>query len=119
MNGTTRVLLIAVTLFATSIGPRRSQAETPVAGDSLPQVSANDNSVPGGRLARGVLHLALVAQRGLFYPDGPGTLGLPIEALGEEGKPLQVPGPFLRVPLGTRVDATIRNDLNHELTIRG
>ncbi len=84
----------------------------------LPAVAANDNTVAGGRLERGVLHLSLVARRGLFYPDGPGTIGLPIEAFGEVGKPLQIPGPFVHVPVGTTLDVTVRNDLNHELTVR-
>jgi FtsP/CotA-like multicopper oxidase with cupredoxin domain len=83
------------------------------------QIAANDNTVGAGRLDRGVLHIALVARRGLWYPDGPGTIGLPIEAFGESGKPLSIPGPLLRVPIGTRVVATVRNELSHDLTVRG
>ncbi len=85
----------------------------------LPQIVANDNTKAAGRLQRGVLHIGLVAKRGLWYPDGPGTVGLPIEAFGESGKPLRIPGPLLHVPLGTRVVATVRNELSHDLTVRG
>jgi FtsP/CotA-like multicopper oxidase with cupredoxin domain len=85
----------------------------------LPNVVANDNTLAGGRLSSGTLHLDLVARRGLWYPDGPGTLGLPIEAFGEAGGPLRIPGPLLRAPLGTHVVATIHNELSHDLTIRG
>ena len=88
-------------------------------GVKLADVAANDNTVAGGRLTGGVLRIALVAARGLWYPDGLGTIGLPIEAFGEAGKPLQIPGPLVRVARGTRVIATIRNDLAHDLTIRG
>ncbi len=85
----------------------------------LPQIAANDNTKAAGRLERGVLRVGLVAQRGLWYPDGPGTIGLPIEAFGEAGEPLLIPGPLLRVPLGTRIVATVHNDLSHDLTVRG
>jgi FtsP/CotA-like multicopper oxidase with cupredoxin domain len=85
----------------------------------LADIAANDNTVGGGSLSGGTLHLALVARRGSWYPDGPDTVGLPIEAFGEVGKPLQIPGPLIRAPLGTHVVATIRNELGHELTIYG
>ena len=86
---------------------------------SLEPIAANDNHQPGGTLAQGRLHLALVARRGRWYPDGPRTLGLPIDAFGEVGRQLSIPGPLLRAPLGTRVEATVRNDLSHDLTIHG
>jgi FtsP/CotA-like multicopper oxidase with cupredoxin domain len=85
----------------------------------LANIAANDNTVAGGSLIAGTLHLALVARRGRWYPDGPSTVGLPIEAFGEVGKPLQIPGPLIRAPLGTHVVVTIHNDLDHTLTIRG
>ncbi len=85
----------------------------------LPAIAANDNTVAAGGVVRGTLRLALVARRGLWYPDGPRAIGLPIEAFGVAGEPLRIPGPLLRAPLGTRVVATVRNDLGHDLTIRG
>jgi FtsP/CotA-like multicopper oxidase with cupredoxin domain len=48
---------------------------------------------------------------GRWYPDGPGTLGVPIAAFGEVGKPLQFPGPLVRVPAGTTVSISLRNAL--------
>jgi manganese oxidase len=121
MNGSLRTFYIALALCGVAAIPTASAAATPPAHNSttLPNVAANDNTVSGGRLEGGVLHISLVARRGLFYPDGPGTIGLPIEAFGEVGKPLQIPGPFVRVPVGTRVDATMRNELDHALTVRG
>ena len=102
-------------------GPPAEASQSPraLSPPPLADIAANDNTVAGGRLSHGTLHLAFVARRGRWYPDGPGTLGLPIEAFGELGKPLQIPGPFVRAPLGTHVVATIRNDLGHALTIRG
>ena len=42
-----------------------------------------------------------------------------MRAFAEEGKPLQIPGPLLRVPAGTTVHAFIRNSLDSTLVIRG
>jgi FtsP/CotA-like multicopper oxidase with cupredoxin domain len=86
---------------------------------ALPAIAANDNTVAGGHIEGRTVHLDLVARRGLWYPDGPGTLGLPIEAFGEATGPLRIPGPLLRAQLGTRVVATVHNELSHDLTIRG
>ena len=120
MNGTIRKAFVVLAACAAYAIPIRTSAGPPAGSKfSLPAVAANDNTLAGGKLERGVLRLSLVARRGLFYPDGPGTMGLPIEAFGEVGKPLQIPGPFLHVSVGTRIDATIRNELDHELTVRG
>jgi manganese oxidase len=121
MNGRIGVFFTGLVLCAAVVStpPVRATMAAPAAAPALSAVAANDNTVAAGHLQRGVLHLSLVARRGLFYPDGPGTIGLPIEAFGEVGKPLRIPGPFVHVPVGTRVDATLRNDLSHPLTVRG
>jgi FtsP/CotA-like multicopper oxidase with cupredoxin domain len=126
MKRTMRSLFVAgmaLLLFSGRLSPAPVVAApvvaAPVAANASPVIAANDNTVAGGRLERGVFHIALVARRGLWYPDGPGTIGLPIEAFGEAGGPLRIPGPLVRVPLGTRVVASVRNGLSHELTVRG
>jgi FtsP/CotA-like multicopper oxidase with cupredoxin domain len=49
--------------------------------------------------------------------DGPGIL---MQAFAEAGKPLQVPGPLVRVVEGTLVHATVRNTLSDStLVLRG
>ena len=85
----------------------------------LPAIRANENTLPAGTLSGGVLHLSLVAERGRFFPDGPGRIGLPVEAFAEAGKAPSVPGPFVRVPVGTRVVVSVRNALGHPLFVRG
>lgn len=102
-----------------SAAARAAALQSASASGSMPGIASNDNSVAGGHLEHGELHLALVARRGLWYPDGPGTIGLPIEAFGEAGGALSIPGPLVRVPVGTSIVASIRNDLAHDLTIRG
>jgi manganese oxidase len=102
-------------------GAAASVQKTVTAGTfgRLDDIASNDSVISGGTRTGNVLHIALVARWGLWYPDGPGTIGLPIEAFGEAGRPLQLPGPLIRAPLGTRVVASIRNELAHDLTVRG
>lgn len=78
----------------------------------LSSIQANDNRAAAGTLANKTLHLSLDARAGYWSPDGPGKPGVPVEAFGEAGKPLQIPGPLVRVPAGTLVVASIRNSLS-------
>ncbi|MBC5799573.1 MAG: multicopper oxidase domain-containing protein [Candidatus Eremiobacteraeota bacterium] len=109
-------LLVACWLATTAGVAVTARANVPA---PLADIASNDNTAGAGLLNHGTLHIALVARRGLWYPDGPGTIGLPIEAFGEAGRPLRIPGPLVRAPLGTHVVASIRNDLTHDLTVRG
>ena len=71
-----------------------------------------------GRLRNGVLTLHLVATSARWHPaadDGP---AVEVPAFAEEGKAPSVPGPLVRVPLGTRVEATVRNTLADTLVLR-
>ncbi|HEY1655983.1 MAG TPA: multicopper oxidase domain-containing protein [Candidatus Tumulicola sp.] len=115
------VLASAALLFtgAAALGSSASQQTAALKAPAVQEIAANDNTRPAGVLHNGTLRLTLVARRGLWHPDGPHTTGLPVEAFGETGKPLQVPGPFVRVPGGTRVVLTLRNDLGHKLNVRG
>jgi len=74
-------------------------------------ILANDNRVPAGALSHGVLRIALDARNGLWYPDGPNGADLPVEAFGESGRAPQIPGPLIRVPVGTEIVARIRNSM--------
>jgi FtsP/CotA-like multicopper oxidase with cupredoxin domain len=80
-------------------------------------ITANDNRVPAGSVLAATVRIALTARMGLWYPDGPGTRGIPIAAFGEIGKPLQFPGPLLRVPAGTTVELSVRNALPDKRTL--
>lgn len=71
----------------------------------------NDNRVAAGTLLDGILTVALVATRAMWYPNGDSLTGLPVAAFAEEGKAPLVPGPLLRVPRGTRIRASVRNAL--------
>src|SRR4051812_10754446 len=80
-------------------------------------VTPNDNRRPAGRLADGVLTIELEARRGAWFPEGPAGRSVEVAAWSEPGKPLLNPGPLVRVPLGTRVRATLRNTLERPLRV--
>ena len=61
----------------------------------------------------------LRAAAGDWRPEGDGGPTLRIEALGEEGKPLMVPAPLLRVVEGTTLVVSVRNDLTSPLRVHG
>ena len=81
-------------------------------------IVANDNRVPAGRRTGSVVALTLVAGVGRWKPDRH-DVEIPIEAFGECGKSLQIPGPTIRVPARTQMIVTIRNPLDRPLELHG
>jgi FtsP/CotA-like multicopper oxidase with cupredoxin domain len=100
-----RLLLVLATASLVAPGISLAQASA----DAVPRISINDNRTAGGMLREGVLTIKLQVQRGMWHPDRDDGPGIPVLAFGEEGKPLQIPGPLIRVPAGTEIRATIRN----------
>src|SRR5215207_9528581 len=101
--------------------PAAAQAPAAVVAAALhpgDDIALNDNRRPAGELRGGVLTLRLIAREGTWYPEGPES-GRPVAAWGEEGRPLQNPGPLIRVPAGTEVRASVRNSLARPLTVFG
>src|SRR6476619_4422063 len=76
------------------------------------RIETSDNRQPAGRLEGGVLTVRLEARNGVWFPEGPSRYGVPVAAFAEEGKPLQNPGPLIRVKAGTEVRAVVRNSLD-------
>ena len=100
--------MVAAALFATAPTP----APAPLSpGHELPIVEANDNRAPAGTLADGVLTLRLVVAMARWYPNQPGGPFTEVPVFAEEGKAPQVPGPLIRVPVGTEIRVTVRNAL--------
>ncbi|HET7187364.1 MAG TPA: DUF885 family protein, partial [Gemmatimonadaceae bacterium] len=83
------------------------------------RVAINDNRRPAGRLHDGVLTLRLDARLGEWHPDGDDAPGAVVPAFAEEGGAPSIPGPLVRVPVGTVVALSIRNALDQPLTLRG
>lgn len=79
----------------------------------------NDNRTPAGRFTDGVLRLELEARDATWYPEDSNAAALPIYAFAEVGQPVSVPGPMVRVPLGTEIHVSVRNALAKPLRVRG
>jgi FtsP/CotA-like multicopper oxidase with cupredoxin domain len=72
-------------------------------------IHANHNDRPAGALTGGVLSLALVAREGVWHPEAENGFGIPVQAFAEEGRPLEDPGPLIRVPEGTEIRVRVHN----------
>lgn len=84
-----------------------------------PAVVPNDNRVPAGTLRGKVLTVRLEARVGEWQPAGDSTLSMPAAAFGEEGRALEIPGPLIRVRVGTEVRATVTNRLAKPMRLFG
>lgn len=92
---------------------------SPLAAQELAPIAANDNRIAAGVLKDGVLTLRLEMRRGVWHPEREDGEAIPVYAFGEAGKPLQVPGPTIRVPQGTTIDITLHSDLAVPATLHG
>jgi len=82
----------------------------------LLSVRPNPNLESAGVLHDGVLTVALEAKESVWHLDGPDRPAMTIEAFSEPGKPPLLPGPLVRVPLGTEIRISVRNSLRLSLT---
>jgi FtsP/CotA-like multicopper oxidase with cupredoxin domain len=89
-------------------------------GRALPErIATNDNRIAAGTLSADTLRLRLVAREGRWFPQadsGPSTV---VQAFAEEGHPLQIPGPLIRVRSGTLIRLSVRNSLGSTLVLFG
>jgi manganese oxidase len=102
-------VLCAILFFVLLFGSKASASSH--VSVAVPVIAANDNRTSAGTLSRGVLRLSLDTRTGLWSPDGPNRPNIPVEAFGEVGHTLQIPGPLVRVPLGTVIVARVRNSI--------
>jgi FtsP/CotA-like multicopper oxidase with cupredoxin domain len=93
------------------LGPTSDRYVNSTNNRAVEQIVVNDNRTAAGVLANGVLTIRIEAREGEWHPDRDADPGLVVRAFGEEGKPLRVPGPLIRVPEGTVIHAFIRNSL--------
>jgi FtsP/CotA-like multicopper oxidase with cupredoxin domain len=84
------------------------------------RIQTHDNEQAAGSLKAGVLRLQLDTRMGTWYPHGATGPSAEMVAFGEVGRPLQIPGPLIRVPAGTDVIVSITNSLaDSTLTVHG
>lgn len=89
-----------------------------LAGPAL-AIQANSNRVPAGTLENGILTIHLELRQGDWYPESDTGPSMKMDAFAEEGKPLQVPAPLIRVPEGTEIRMTIHNLLPAAAVLHG
>jgi FtsP/CotA-like multicopper oxidase with cupredoxin domain len=87
--------------------------------DSLPLIHSNQNHTPAGVLQGGILTIQLEIAKGNWHPEAEDGIALSVYAFGEAGKPLQNPGPLIRVPQGTEIRTSLHNSLSVPVAVHG
>ena len=83
------------------------------------EILANQNRIPAGKAENGVLSVHLEIRSGTWHAEADDGPPLYVQAFGEAGRPLSIPGPLLRVREGTVVKVTIENKLKKPATVFG
>jgi FtsP/CotA-like multicopper oxidase with cupredoxin domain len=107
---------LSLTVWATVIAEEVSPA-LPARGDQI--AAPNDNRMPAGTYHGDTLVVHLVAGPADWHILGDSEPAFSVLAFGEEGKPLTIPGPLIRVKVGTPVYVTVRNAVGDTLIVRG
>src|SRR5262249_7942511 len=89
------------------------------AGGALPNISANDNRKPAGRMDSGVLTLHLELREGTWHPEAEDGRAINAYSFAEEGHDPITPGPLIRVPQGTEVHISVHNRLPVAAAVHG
>ena len=119
MTGRGLVTLWSAFAASAGLGPPVNGAQAPVEPGEVraERIATNENRRAAGAIRDGVLTIRLVVREGEWHPDRDSDPGIVVRAFAEEGRPLQVPGPLIRVPRGTTVHATVRNALGDTGTL--
>jgi FtsP/CotA-like multicopper oxidase with cupredoxin domain len=86
---------------------------------SVPTIDWNDNRERAGTMSEGRLDLDLEIVEGDWHVLGPEQPAGRVLAFAERGGAPSIPGPFVRVPLGTEISASITNPTEHTIVVRG
>lgn len=85
----------------------------------LEPIGYHDNTVAAGAERDGVREVRFEIRRGLWRPNGPDRPGTPMMAFVEPGLRLRLPGPMIRVAVGTRLAITVLNGSDSTIVLRG
>jgi FtsP/CotA-like multicopper oxidase with cupredoxin domain len=110
------ITFVVATAVMLGVGPGRA-AE--VVRETPAEVEANDNTRSAGAVDGSTVTVRLRAARGTWHPEGPRGPSLTVEAFGEAGAALTVPGPLIRVPEGATVAVSLQNALDVPLRVHG
>jgi hypothetical protein len=112
-------LAVAIPLLQDAVIPPPPRVPLPRPAASAQVAAANQNLVAAGRRVRDTLTLALDVVEAAYQPEGIEDPVVRILALTERGKAPQVPGPLVRVPVGTTERLTLRNRSDSALMFSG
>ena len=110
-----RILPLTAVLCLAALTPERAVRPS---GD-LPRAAFNDNRIPAGQLSAGTLTLALEIRQSSWHLLGDDQPAGSILAFAETGKGPQMPGPLVRVPLGTRLEIAVTNTHDSTIVVHG
>jgi FtsP/CotA-like multicopper oxidase with cupredoxin domain len=88
----------------------------PASYRALSTVDPNPNVARAGALHDGVLTVTLDAKESTWWLNGPKRPPMNIAAFSEPGKAPLIPGPLVRVPVGTDIRLSVRNSLRTPIT---
>jgi FtsP/CotA-like multicopper oxidase with cupredoxin domain len=91
----------------------------PAPSSSVPLIGANDNRRAAGERSGNALRMRLVVESGRWQPEGSDGRTFLVQAFREEGRELTSPGPLVRVPAGTEIVVSVRNNLHDSVSIFG
>ena len=114
---TFRVLTRAAAAMSLLIvpGPDIPRSARAVTHTELPVAEPNDNRHPAGVMHGDTLVAHLEVRLARWYPEAPGGSFAEAPFLGESGHAPQVPGPLIRVRLGTIIEARLTNALTDSI----
>lgn len=115
----TIVGLLTLAVVVPDAGTTTHAGTDPVAVRDTAIALPNDNRTPAGHRQGASLSLHLVARAARVQPEGPQGPTVSTFAFAEESGAPTVPGPLIRVPVGTVVDVTVRNELPKPLRVHG
>jgi FtsP/CotA-like multicopper oxidase with cupredoxin domain len=109
-------LVPAIALVACTQPGRSPEGSAATASHSTPAVSLplaipNDHRTAAGAWRDGRFELHLVAQPTRWTPENDPDGTVSVLAFAERGGPVQIPGPMVRIPQGTEVIVSVRNEI--------
>lgn len=110
------LLVLLVSMAALPTAPRPAAIAH---GAPVERAVPNDNRTPAGTYVGDTLVLRLTVKLATWYILGDDEPAFTLLAFAEEGKQPTIPGPLIRVRVGTPVRVTIRNPLDDTLVVRG
>lgn len=112
-----RFAALAAPLLALAIVAPTSSS--PVDDGESVRIGLNDNRIPAGTLNGRALTLDLEIRSGAWHMLGDDKAGGEVLAFAQTGNAPSIPGPLIRVPLGTEIRVRVTNHSSATLAVHG